>query len=237
MREDGQQHHRQHRPGSDAARKRCFSQSARAQRPSTNSSSKALQWAQAVCTKTAAGRGGGRPPRLASCPSRRRSRGPDTACLRAATDVEGRLCDSEGRRGCGSSSTSEACVAGVGGGGDPSQTNHSNRLGDARGNVEYRGRQGDLGRGKVACASESPSSVGTDGRAVGGAWLNTTGVSDEVNEYSTDGDGYSDDSFAPDGDNFGTCRNHEEHHRSDCEHHKVDAIPSTLVETGRGADD
>lgn len=217
MRQEGRQHLRQNRPGSDATGRRRVSQSARAQRlsaaaPPKNSSSKALQWAQAVSVKTTVGTGSSRPPRVASCPPRRQSRGPDTA---------GRL--------SGEDTTS--------------------------GHVECVGGRDNLGRRDDACADESrdtrgKSSVDTghhDGRAVGGARLSAAGVGDEVHEYFTDGDGYSDDSFHPDCDNVGTGRNHEEPYDrelrtsddgnlSDFEHHKVDAIPSTLVETGRGVD-
>ena len=269
VQEEGRHLHRQHQPGADATRKRRFSQSAKARRPSARkppktSGSNALQWARAVCAKSNAGRSSDRPSRSASCPPRRQNRGPGSAgCLSRAdkgtvtTDVESRLSNCEGRRGC-NSGTTNTNASGVVGGADPSQAScGSSRLDDTSQHLDHAGGRSDLGRGDGAHTSESrdtgerfPLESGPhDGGAFCGSWLSATGVDGEVTEYSTDGDGYSDDSFAPDGDNFGTNGNLEETcnrgsgttsvgvHRSDFEHPYVDAIPSTLVETGREADD
>lgn len=270
-----EEHHRQHRPVSDATRNRRFSRSARrakhppATKSVTYSGSKALQWAKAVGAKTSTsvGRCSVRHPRSASCPPRRQIGGSGTAGSlggggtgRAVTNVQGELGEGEGRRGCGSCSTAENGRPGVGST-DPSQANRGSRLGNADGQAEYVGGRGQLGLGDCARTNESRdmgggSSVDTGPHGdsfSGGYWRSTEGVAGDVNGYSTDGDGYSDDSFAPDGDNDGVRRSHEEPCKLDGCHSElrasvggyrfdferdtaVDAIPSTLVETGRGAD-
>lgn len=151
-------------------------------------------------------------------------------------------------------------TSGVGGGADPSQAD--GRIGfdgDVSGYVGQVDGRGHLSRGDVARTDESRDvggipSVDTgphDGCVVGGDWPDPKSVGDGVNGYSLDGDGYSDDSFAPDGDSDGRHRNHEDSCKPDeCSSRlsvrdssdfqddtAVDAIPSTLVETGRRADD
>lgn len=263
----------QHRPGSDATRRPRVLQSARAPRPSatkrpSNSSSKALQWAKAVGAKPL-GRSSGRHPRSASCPSRGPGNGPSTAGrlvggrdrgTTVAADVEGGLREREGHQECGSSSTAADGGSRVGDGAGPPRANRDYRLSDASGHVEYVGgrfrlvrgdsarTKGARDRGGGACADAGRHDGCTVG---GGGGLTARGVNGAVHGYSSDGDGYSDDSFAPDGDNDSRCRNHEEEscepngyrrselrttECSDFEHGTVDTIPSMLVETGRGVD-
>lgn len=243
----GEQHRRRHRQGSYPTRTRRVSRSARAPCPSASkppatTSSKALQWAQAVGarTTTTVGRGRRHKPGPASCSPPRQDHEVGTARRIGgkgkgvvATDVEGELRESEGRHRCGSN-TAASDGFGAGRRGNPSEVNQGSTSGS---------------RAQGGRASRADTGPHDDCTVVGGDRLSAKCNYGDANGYChIDDHGYSDESFAPDGDNDGEREHREElckpeagssddiGRRSESEHDVVDAIPSTLVETGRGAD-